>query len=73
MPLYSYECQQCQTTFEIRATFKEKEVSLESECPKCHYKDTKQLFTAGLLIRSGNNIDQPRQTCSPNTGPGCCR
>lgn len=72
MPLYNYECQQCQTNFEVQATFKEKDLGLVAECPKCHCKDTKQLLTAGLLIRSGKNIDRPRHMCSPNAGPGCC-
>jgi putative FmdB family regulatory protein len=29
MPLYDYQCQRCQTVFEVRATFKEKEVGLD--------------------------------------------
>jgi len=33
MPLYDYQCKKCQTIFEVRATFKEKEEGLEPECP----------------------------------------
>jgi putative FmdB family regulatory protein len=72
MPLYNYECEQCHTVFEIRATFKEKEAGLETVCPQCHSRRTKQLFTAGLLIRNGANTGLSRPICGPNAGPGCC-
>lgn len=32
MPLYDYQCKKCQSAFEVRATFKEKEAGLEPEC-----------------------------------------
>ena len=73
MPLYDYQCQACQAVFEVRATFKEKEEGLEPECPQCQSKNTKQVLTAGLLIRGGDgaSLSIP-PACGPNAGPGCC-
>ena len=73
MPLYDYQCELCQTVFEVRATFKEKEAGLELECPECHSKETHQLLTSGLFLRhssDGANLELP--TCGPNAVPGCC-
>jgi putative FmdB family regulatory protein len=73
MPLYDYQCKQCQTLFEVRATFKEKEAGLEPECPQCHSKKTHQLLTAGLFLRkSDDGTDLAFPSCGPNAGPGCC-
>lgn len=73
MPLYDYQCQQCETVFEVRATFKEKEAGLKPECPHCQSKKTRQLLTSGLFLRKsddGASFDLP--ACGPNAGPGCC-
>lgn len=73
MPLYDYQCQQCETVFEVRATFKEKDAGLKPECPQCHSKKTRQLLTSGLILRrsdDGASFDLP--ACGPNAGPGCC-
>lgn len=73
MPLYNYQCNHCQTVFEVRATFKEKEVGLEPECPACHYRETRQLLSTGLSIRVGGDGAALRMpACGPNAGPGCC-
>lgn len=70
MPLYDYQCDQCQTVFEIRATIKEKEAGLEPECPICHEKKARQIITAGLILHGGSGFSMPG--CGPNSGPGCC-
>ncbi len=73
MPLYDYQCQDCQRIFEVRATFKEKEAGLQPECPYCQSKQTRQLLTLGLFLRTsaaGDSIDLP--ACGPSAGPGCC-
>ena len=73
MPLYDYQCKQCQAIFEVRATFKEKEAGLEPECLACHSKKTHQLLTSGLFLRkSGDGTDVTWQGCGPNADPGCC-
>jgi putative FmdB family regulatory protein len=73
MPHYDYQCNHCQTVFEVQAMFKEKEVGLEPECPQCHGKETQQLLSTGLLIRfGGNGVSLTMSACGPNAGPGCC-
>lgn len=74
MPLYDYRCEKCQTVFEVRASFQEKEAGLEPECPQCHSQDTQQLLTAGLFLRAGDGeMSQVGPSCcGPNAGPGCC-
>lgn len=73
MPLYDYMCIQCQSVFEVRATFKEKEAGLEIECPKCNSKEIHQMISAGLVLRGSNVASLSMPTCGPNAGPGCCR
>ena len=72
MPLYSYQCEECEDVFEVRASIKEKESGLEPECPKCHSKNNRQLISAGLLLRGGNGAGRSLNICSPEAGPGCC-
>lgn len=73
MPLYDYLCDLCLTTFEVRATFKEKELGLKPVCPNCQNPETRQVLSAGLLIRSGSNDTASQSSfCGPNAGPGCC-
>ena len=73
MPFYDYQCQGCQTVFEVRATFKEKEEGLKPECPKSESKQTRQLLTSGLFLRkSDDGADFSLPACGPNAGPGCC-
>ena len=70
MPLYDYQCQDCQSVFEVRATFKEKQEGLKPKCPQCQSKKTRQLLTSGLLLVYTS--DGPSGACGPNAGPGCC-
>ncbi len=72
MPYYAYHCEQCGETFEVRATFKEKEAGLEPECPKCHAHEARQLLTAGLILRGGSGDGASLSGCGPDAGPGCC-
>lgn len=72
MPLYNYQCEQCFEVFEVRATFKEKEAGLEPECPNCHSQETRQMITAGLVLRGSDGASLSLPGCGPNAGPGCC-
>ena len=54
MPLYDYQCDQCQAVFEVRATFKEKAAGLEPGCPQCPSKKTHQLLTSRLFLRKSD-------------------
>ncbi len=73
MPLYDYQCQNCLSFFEVRASFKEKEAGLKPECPQCHSPETRQVLTAGLLLNGiGNSAADKVPACGPNSRPGCC-
>lgn len=72
MPIYNFQCEQCSEIFEVRATFKEKETGLEPECPICHSKETRQMITAGLVLRGSSGASLSLPGCGPNVGPGCC-
>ncbi len=74
MPLYDYRCDHCQTIFEIRASFHEKDLGLKPVCPNCQNPETHQVLTAGLLVRAGSSEGATLTSsfCAPNAGPGCC-
>lgn len=73
MPLYDYQCQDCQAIFEVQATFKGKEEGLKPKCPQCESKQTRQLLTSGLLLHvvSGHG-PQGACACGMAGGSGCC-
>lgn len=74
MPYYEYRCEQCGEEFEIVASIKEKTAGLDPECPKCHAKMTRQVITAGVVLRGGGGapLAMPMPGCGPSAGPGCC-
>lgn len=72
MPIYSFQCQDCQEVFDVRASFKEREAGLEPQCPKCQSRQTKQVITAGSFIRSSDGASPSFPACGPSAGPGCC-
>lgn len=74
MPIYDYRCGQCETTFEIRLSFQEKEQGQKPNCPTCANPDTQQLISGGMFIRSGGSMDGRGSfpVCGPNAGGGCC-
>jgi putative FmdB family regulatory protein len=70
MPIYDFQCKQCNEVFEVRATIHQKEAGLTPECPNCNSLDVRQLITAGLFLHGGGNM--ALSACGPNAGPGCC-
>lgn len=74
MPRYDYQCDHCQEKFEVRASFREKELGLKPVCPDCQSPLTHQILTIGLFVRSGNSDDASLSSsyCSPDAGAGCC-
>jgi putative FmdB family regulatory protein len=70
MPLYEFQCQDCQAVFEVRATFKEKEQGLTPECPQCGSEETRQVPSSGLLLRVVK--DSPAPGGCACGGSGCC-
>jgi putative FmdB family regulatory protein len=69
MPRYDYQCEECRTVFEVRATIQEKEDGLQPECPECHSEKTRQLLTAGLMLHTTGS-SRSQGGCDP--GSGCC-
>ncbi len=72
MPVYVFQCQDCQEVFDVRASFKEKEAGLQPLCPQCESQQTLQVITAGLFIRGSNGANISLPACGPTAGPGCC-
>jgi putative FmdB family regulatory protein len=73
MPIYNFQCDDCQTVFDLRATFQEKERGLSPVCPQCQGQHAHQLISAGWLLggRSATSVaSAPAWGCSP--GGGCC-
>jgi putative FmdB family regulatory protein len=70
MPTYVYACEDCENTFEITASIKEKEEGLQPKCPQCFSDNSRQLITASFTIRGGGNGNVPLGGCNP--GGGCC-
>lgn len=73
MPIYSFQCDQCETIFDVRASIQDKETGLKPRCPKCQAQDTRQVITAGLLMHDGLKSGRSITACAPNARPGCCR
>lgn len=74
MPRYDYQCRKCDRTFEVFATFKEKQAGLQPKCPSCESQETKQLVTVPLFLRVGGDDESALGSgaCGPNAGIGCC-
>jgi putative FmdB family regulatory protein len=74
MPFYTFHCEECETTFDVRASIQEREARLQPPCPKCTSREVQQVITAGLLLHSntGDRRAGPAVVCGPNAGPGCC-
>jgi len=74
MPTYDFQCNHCQKTFEVRASFQEKEQGLKPMCPTCKSMETHQILTAGMFFRKGkyHETTLASSNCGPNAGSGCC-
>ncbi len=51
MPSYEYHCQTCDKEFDVILTIKEHD-SAQVQCPQCHGKEVKQMFTAFTAVTS---------------------
>jgi putative FmdB family regulatory protein len=64
MPLYEYECQQCEHTFEILVNSDD-----TVECPKCHSTRLQRL----LSVPAKPPAEQSLPMACNSTGPPCGR
>ena len=72
MPFYEFQCKDCKTTYDVRASIKEKEAGLHPECPHCHSIHSHQVISAGLVLHGSDGGSLSMSACGPNAGPGCC-
>lgn len=74
MPVYGFQCNQCRTEFEVRATFQEKMNGITVICPNCKSSDVLQLLSTGMFLRTSgsNNLSISNNCCGPNISTGCC-
>ncbi len=68
MPTYIFNCEDCGTTFEVRASIQEKIAGLQPKCPECNSERSNQLITNSFVIRNGGS--SVINGCNP--GGGCC-
>ena len=76
MPLYSFACDDCETVFDVRATFQEKEEGLQPVCPQCHGQHAHQRITVGWFLSgrgaAGATSMDSAPACGCGAGGGCC-
>lgn len=74
MPIYAYSCDLCGQSFDVRASFAEKEQGLQPVCPKCASPKTRQVISGVMVVRGGdrNGVAAPSSFCSSGSGQGCC-
>jgi putative FmdB family regulatory protein len=73
MPTYEFMCENCDDSFDVRATIQEKENGIQPPCPNCGHLTTRQIISSGLFIRAGgggSSFNSPG--CAPNADSGCC-
>jgi putative FmdB family regulatory protein len=69
MPLYEYECHQCEHTFEA-LVFSGEAV----ECPACNGKKVERLLSVPARPRTeGSSLPLRCDPKAPPCGPSCCR
>lgn len=74
MPIYNFRCDDCETVFDLRATFQEKERGLTPVCPQCQGQHAHQLISAGWFI-GGRAAPSAAVATAPTCGcggGGCC-
>ncbi|MCG2762320.1 MAG: zinc ribbon domain-containing protein [Candidatus Atribacteria bacterium] len=72
MPNYDFKCQDCQETFEVRATIKEMEES-KIYCEKCKSKNIKRIFNGfGFCSgKSSSSMNSSSSSCSSCSSGSC--
>jgi putative FmdB family regulatory protein len=69
MPLYEYECQDCEHTFESLVRDQE-----PTECPQCHQKRLQRLHSVPAKPPSSSpSLPMSCNSSGPPCGPHCAR
>ncbi|MFW6007183.1 MAG: FmdB family zinc ribbon protein [Bacillota bacterium] len=69
MPTYKYKCRDCESTFTIKSTIKEKNEGLKLVCPECEGKDVFQMFDSIGVVGGGSKTSV---SCSQTSCPSGC-
>jgi len=68
MPIYEYQCTQCEKKFEVRQSFGEDGTKLN--CPKCHAPNPKRLFSS--FFSPGSSTGELSESSCPTCNSGFC-
>ncbi len=67
MPTYEYQCTDCGSKFEVRASIKEREKGLKPDCPACGSTRAVPVLS---VVAIGSGRAAGWSGCG--SGPGCC-
>lgn len=68
MPLYEYECQKCEHTFEALVRDKE-----PAECPSCHARKIQRMLSVPAKPPSAQSLPMSCNSSGPPCGSHCPR
>lgn len=69
MPLYEYQCLDCQDVFQQRRSFAE--ATTATACPSCESDRTRKVFGAVMVLSGNASSSMMAQSEMPAAG-GCC-
>jgi putative FmdB family regulatory protein len=55
MPVYEYQCEDCNRKFDVVATLTEKESGLAPVCPKCRGRHVQQIFSRFTVLTASKS------------------
>lgn len=70
MPFYDYECKECSTAIEVKASISEKAAGLAVECPACGSRKTEQVFRSLAFTGAGAGPSQSSERI-PGVNAAC--
>jgi len=68
MPIYEYQCTQCEEKFEVRQSIGEDGSGLN--CPKCNAQNPKRLLSS--FFSPGSSTSEPTEISCPTCSTGTC-
>ncbi|RLC81471.1 MAG: zinc ribbon domain-containing protein [Chloroflexi bacterium] len=68
MPIYEYQCQDCQEKFELLVLSSSK--ADDVECPRCHSRNVRRMISLFGRVSSGGSSSSVSSSCPSYTGSG---
>lgn len=65
MPLYSYVCQICETSFDAFASIEKKEKGWKPKCPNCGGAEVRQNYRDVAWVGKSDSLPRQGGCCSP--------